>query len=79
MTDKPKIKLYQFEHCPFCAKVRNKLEELGLEYDKLEVDRDNKPQLVLDKGGTVPVIDIDGEIIGDSSVIVEELDKRFGK
>ena len=72
-----KIKLYQFEHCPFCEKVRKKLAELGLEYEKIEVDRTNKPKQVLDTGGTVPVIDIDGEIISDSSQIVEELEKRF--
>jgi len=26
------IELFQFESCPFCAKVRRKLEELDVEY-----------------------------------------------
>ncbi|NCO04854.1 MAG: glutaredoxin [Candidatus Magasanikbacteria bacterium] len=26
------IELYQMEHCPFCAKVRQKMEELDLDY-----------------------------------------------
>ena len=26
------IELYQMEHCPFCAKVRRKLEDLDLDF-----------------------------------------------
>ena len=73
----PKILLYQFENCPYCEKVRRKLAELGLEYEKFEVDRSNKPDVVLQTGGTVPVIDIDGKIISDSSRIVEYLEENF--
>ncbi len=72
-----KIKLYQFENCPYCEKVRRKLKEKWLKYEKVEVDRSNKPDVVLNTGGTVPVIDINGKIISDSSRICDYLDKNF--
>jgi len=31
------ITLYELPGCPYCAKVIDKLEELGLEYDTIEV------------------------------------------
>ena len=75
------IKLYQFETCPFCAKVREKLEELGIEYEKVNVapDReDAQRKELLEKSGvgTVPVIEIDGKFIGESDAIVEYLEKK---
>lgn len=74
-----KITLYQFETCPFCAKVRVKLEELGLEYEKVNVSRDREdPQRkeIAEKSGvaTVPVIDIDGKVIGESDAIIQKLE-----
>ena len=73
-----KITLYQFEDCPYCAKVRAKLDELSLEYQKVNVSRDREdPQRkeLLEKSNvqTVPVIDIDGEYTGDSDVIIDTL------
>ena len=74
-----KITLYQFEDCPFCAKVRAKLEELGFKYKKVNMPRDREdPQRkeIAEKSGvqTVPVIDIDGTFIGDSDIIIEKLE-----
>ncbi|WP_332897720.1 MULTISPECIES: glutaredoxin family protein [unclassified Haladaptatus] len=31
------IQVYNLPGCPFCAKVTNKLDELGLEYDTIDV------------------------------------------
>jgi len=75
------IKLYQFETCPFCAKVRAKLKELGLEYKPVNVvpDRENPQRKELREKsgvGTVPVIEIDGRFIGESDAIIEYLEKR---
>ena len=74
------IKLYQFETCPFCAKVRAKLEELGFKHEKINVsrDRESKERKELsEKSGvkTVPVIEIDGKFKGESDVIIEKLEK----
>jgi glutaredoxin 3 len=74
-----KITLYQFEECPYCAKVRAKLSELGLSYEKINVpyDRDDfLRQELLEKSGvaTVPVIKIDNKYIGDSEKIITFLE-----
>ena len=73
------IKLYQFATCPFCEKVRKKLAELGLEYEKIEVDRNNKPDIVKKLHGTVPVIDDDGMVMDESGEIVKYLEEKYGK
>ena len=73
------IKLYQFEDCPYCVKVRAKLEELGIEYEKVEVNPANKQRVVVDLGGTVPVIDDDGMVMNESDNIVEYLEGKYGK
>jgi glutathione S-transferase len=49
------------------------MDENKIEYTKVEVDRNNKPEEVTSTGGTVPVIDHDGKIVSDSSKIIEYL------
>ena len=38
------IKLYQYTNCPFCAKVRRKIEELDIKdkFEKKEITEDDK-------------------------------------
>ena len=31
------LQLYELPGCPYCAKVKDKLDELGLNYDSIEV------------------------------------------
>ena len=76
-----KIKLFQFENCPYCAKVRAKLDDKGLDYEKISVSRDRNDALrkeLFDKSKvlTVPVLEIDGKFIGESDVIIEYLDSH---
>ncbi len=73
------IKLYQYEMCPYCEKVRRKLAELKIEYEKVEVNPAAKPDAVTSTGGTVPVIDDNGMIMNESADIVEYLEKKYGK
>lgn len=73
------IKLYQYTECPFCEKVRQKLAQLDLKYEKIEVDPANKPEVVKNLGGTVPVIDDDGVVMRESGDIVVYLEKKYGK
>lgn len=72
------IKLYQYVECPYCEKVRRKLAELGLEYEKIEVDFMNKPEIVKKLGGTVPVIDDNGMVMNESEDIVNYLEATYG-
>lgn len=73
------IKLYQYTNCPFCEKVRRKLSELDIEYEKIEVDPANKPEVVKELGGTVPVIDDNGMAMNESAEIVKYLEEKYGK
>jgi glutaredoxin 3 len=77
-----KITLYQFPDCPFCAKVRAKLDEKGLEYEKINVPRDREdPQRkeIAEKSGvaTVPVILIDDKWMGESDEIVAYVEENL--
>ena len=78
----PQIILYQFEECPWCERVRQKLKEMKLDYKKVNMirDRENpeRKELFVKSGVlTVPVINIDGKFIGDSAKIIEFLEKNF--
>jgi glutaredoxin 3 len=77
-----KITLFQFEECPFCAKVRAKLDDLGLEYEKVNVAHersDPERKDLLEKTGvaSVPVICIDDKYIGDSAAIIDYLEENL--
>lgn len=77
-----KITLFQFEQCPFCEKVRQKLKELGIEYEKTNVphtrDAEERKDL-FEKSGvwTVPVLKIGDKYIGESGEIIKFLEKNF--
>ena len=78
-----KITLYQFETCPYCEKVRQKLNELGIKYKKIEVPRDRNSEIrkeIAKKSGipTVPVIKIKNKYIGESQDIIDYLEKNTG-
>ena len=77
-----KITLYQFESCPFCELVRQKLAEKKIEYEKVNVERDREDPVrkeIAETSGvsTIPVIKIGDKFIGDSQNIIEYLDKNF--
>ena len=83
---KHKIILYQFETCPFCQKVRDKLRGLGLtdKVKKVNMIRDrNDPERkkLAERSGvfTVPVIKINGKFIGESDVIIKKLQEMKDK
>ena len=54
-----------------------KLNSLDISYEKVEVERNNKPAVVRETGGTVPVMDIGGKIISDSTKIIAYLEGHF--
>ena len=81
MTD---LTLYELPGCPYCAKVKEKLAELDLEYDSIEVpnSHDERTEVEAVSGQTgVPVIvdeanGIDG--MPESDDIVEYLERTYG-
>ncbi len=85
MTDK--LTLYHFQSCPYCAMVRNAIENLGLEIEQRDILQDQTAydELVAARGTrTVPVLRIEADGGGDdtwmpeSADIVAWLKKQFG-
>jgi glutaredoxin 3 len=80
----PDLELYELEGCPYCAKVKRKLDDLELEYDSHMVPRshDERTEVEAVSGQTgVPVlVDNDNGIEGmpESDDIVAYLDREYG-
>lgn len=78
------IELYELKGCPFCAKVTQKLDELGLEYESHMVPRshDDREEVKKVSGQTgVPVLvdpDHDVEGMSESSDIISHLEAAYG-
>lgn len=74
------VTLYQFELCPFCHKVKAALDVKGIAYRTVEVNPMTKaelPTLPEDAPKKVPVIECDGDVVFDSTAIMNYLDEHF--
>jgi glutaredoxin len=84
MTADPDLELYELPGCPYCAKVKRKLDDLELEYTSHEVPRshDDRDEVKAVSGQTgVPVlVDNTNGIEGmpESDDIVAYLDREYG-
>ncbi|GAB6860594.1 glutathione S-transferase N-terminal domain-containing protein [Haloplanus litoreus] len=78
------LELYELPGCPYCAKVKTKLDELGLEYVSHEVPRAHAERTEVEEvsGQTgVPVLvdpDHDVEGMPESDDIVAYLETTYG-
>lgn len=78
------IELYELEGCPFCAKVVQKLDELGLEYESHMVprahDERKKVKEVSGQTGVPVLVDPDNAVEGmsESSDIIAHLEEAYG-
>jgi len=85
-TQGPRLALYQFAGCPFCTRVSNAIEALGIEVEVRDTlyDAGRGRELVEATGRqTVPVLRIeepDGSVrwLPESAEIVAYLEERFG-
>lgn len=78
------LSLYHFDSCPYCARVRRAVKDLGLEVELKDTQRDPAAQaeLVAATGRqTVPVLRIEAEDVWmpESSDIIRFLYERFGE
>jgi glutathione S-transferase len=73
----PRITFYDWPYSPFCMKVRAILDYKGLSYER--VNPVGHVGAIRRRGGIgkVPALDIEGELIVDSTDIAYELDARF--
>lgn len=76
------MKLYQFESCPYCQMVREKMSELLLTYVNINVPRDRSQRHeVIQVSGqpSVPVL-VDGDVVlDDEEKILPYLEHKYGK
>ena len=71
--------LYQFELCPFCHKVKAAFEAKGIPYQTIDVNPMTKkelPELDSNERRKVPVLEMDGKRIADSTAILAFLEER---
>ena len=79
----PQIELYDRESCPYSKRVRDKLDELDVDYDETVVPDAHRERTEVERrtGQTgVPVLfdeNADEEFLADSSRIVEYLDRQY--
>ncbi|HXN09465.1 MAG TPA: glutaredoxin family protein [Candidatus Acidoferrales bacterium] len=78
---KRRITLYNAEWCWYCQRVRKKLDELGLEYDVVEVPirhSERKDVMRISGQSSVPVL-VDGDtVLDDDDVIIPYLERTYG-
>ena len=84
MTHDPDLELYELPGCPYCAKVKRKLDELGLEYDSHEVPSSHaergEVEAVSGQTGVPVLVDNSNGVEGmpESDDIVDYLDREYG-
>jgi glutaredoxin 3 len=72
------IRLYTGDYCPFCSRVRNLLERLGLDYEVVDADADMREEVIRLSGQrAIPILTIGDEVLVDSSHIIRELRNRY--
>jgi microsomal prostaglandin-E synthase 2 len=75
-----KLKLYQFELCPYCHKVKAGLDLKGIPYEKIDVNPMNKKEMAhiapAENGKKkVPVVEFGDTIMRESGEILRWLDE----
>ncbi len=76
------IHLYHLTGCPYCHMVRDRLDDLGLEYESVEVPGPHfeRTEVFRVSGQyTVPVL-VDGDVVlADENEIMAYLNKTYGE
>ena len=78
------LKLYQAEWCPYCARVRSKMTDLGITYINVNVPRakaDRKELMEISGQAGIPtLVTEDNQVIADDDdAIIAYLQEHFGK
>lgn len=78
------LKLYQAEWCPYCARVRSKMTDLGITYININVPRAKADRAELmeisGKAGIPTLVTEEGQVIADDDdAIIAYLQKDFAK
>ena len=76
----PDLVLYHFEWCPFCVRVREYLQDRGIEITEKDTKQDPQAQAeLIEKTGKtqVPCLFIDGEPLFESGDIVKWFEENI--
>jgi glutaredoxin-like protein NrdH len=70
------MKLYTKTICPKCLWVKSELERRGLEAEIINIEKDDKAkQIILNAGFlSVPVMELNGDLIGDTKQMMEQIE-----
>jgi glutaredoxin 3 len=82
VSQAPKMKLYSADWCWYCRRVVDKLEELGVDYDYVEVPvfHSQRQEVLAVSGQTsVPVLVDGATVLDDDDVIIPYLEERYGR
>ncbi len=74
------LELYQFEGCPFCGKVRQKMTELGLDFIARQVDPNDRTRVkeVSGQEGVPVLVDSNtNTTMPESDDIVKYLEEHY--
>ena len=75
--------LYELDGCPYCAKVTNKLDEIGLDYESRQVPRSHakrdEVEEISGQTGVPVLVDEDNGVTGmpESDDIVAYLEETY--
>jgi len=76
--EKTDIRLYTGSYCPYCRRVKQELDRLGLDYEKVNADEDGRQEVIRLSGQrAIPLVTIGEDVLVDSSTIIRELRKRY--
>lgn len=76
--EKTKITLYTGSYCPYCRRVKQELERLGVDYEPVNADEDGRQEVIKLSGQrAIPILTIGDEVLVDSSNIIRELRSRY--
>ena len=72
------VTIFARDGCPFCAKAKADLQQAGIAYEELVLNRDYTDETLraVAKASSVPQVYINGELIGGSDKLAEWLAKR---
>ena len=71
------VRLFQYQTCPFCNKVRAYLDWAGVPYEVVEVNPMGKKELEFSGLKSVPVVTVDHIVMNESSSIISAFDQLF--
>ena len=76
------VVLYQAEWCPYCARVRNAMTDMLLDYKVVNVPHDHAERTVVKElfgvTGIPSMVDGDTKIADDDDAIIAYLEKKYG-